>query len=305
MIESLNIFYILLAIILLWKGADVFVESSAKVASRLGVSQLVIGLTVVALGTSAPEFAVTINAALSGQSDISVSNVIGSNIFNLGLILGGVALIYPIKTDSKLVWRDGTVLIAATITILIFLWDLHLSRLEGLILVSGLVIYIFYLFKKREHRNVDIDSTPATGKDILLLLGGLIMIIAGGHLLKESALFLAELFGISHWVIGVTVIAAGTSAPELFTSLIAAFRGYHGISAGNLIGSDLFNLLGVLGLAGILSPLDVISQAHASIFTLVGMVILVVIMMRTGWRLSRGEGLVLIGINLVRWAIYY
>lgn len=303
--EFISILYIIVALILLWKGADLLVDSAAKIAFTLGVSQLVIGLTVVAFGTSAPEFVVTINAALKGQSNISISNVIGSNIFNLGFILGGVAIVQSIKTNKTLIWRDGMVLIATTVTILFFLWDLEFSRIEGIILFTGLIIYVSYLFIKKEKKEVEIELKKATWKDYLFLLGGIAMVMLGGHFLVEGAVAVARALGISEWVIGVTIVAAGTSAPEFVTSLMAAIKGHHGISAGNLIGSDLFNLLGVLGIAGIIRPMTVSPHAHGSIIMLVGMVILVIILMRTGWKLSRSEGIFLVTINLIRWVMDY
>ncbi len=303
--QFINIIYLLAAIVLLWKGADYLVESSAKIAYTFGISQLVIGLTVVAMGTSAPEFVVTINAALKGESNISVSNVIGSNIFNLGFILGGVAIISPIKTNAKLIWRDGMILIATTVTILYFLWDLQLTRPEGIFLFSGLIIYLLFLFIKKEKKELEVKLVKAERWDFVRLLGGLIMIILGGHFLVEGAVGLARFFGISEWLIGVTIVAAGTSAPEFVTSLVAAIKGHHGLSAGNLIGSDLFNLLGVLGIAGIIRPMSVTPHAHSSVIMLVAMVIVVVILMRTGWQLSRGEGIFLVSINLIRWIADY
>ncbi len=303
--EMSHIAYIVLAMILLWKGADILVESAAKIAFSLGISQLVIGLTVISLGTSAPEFVVTINAALRGQSNISISNIIGSNIFNLGFILGGVAIVRTIKTDTKLIWRDGMVLIAATSTILFFLWDLEFKRYEGIILFSGLIAYVSFLFISREKVEAEVDLAPAKATDYFLLIFSIGTVLLGGHFLVEGAVGIAKALGISEWIIGVTIVAAGTSAPEFVTSLMAAIKGHHGISAGNLIGSDLFNLLGVLGLAGIIRPMTVTPQAQSSLIMLVGMVIVVVFLMRTGWRLSRAEGCLLVSANLLRWILDY
>jgi cation:H+ antiporter len=300
----LNIFILLACILALWLGAVWVVEAAARLARRLGMSELVIGLTIVAIGTSAPEFAVTIAAALRGQADISVGNVVGSNIFNLGFILGGVALVRAISTTRTLVWRDGMVLIGTTFLLLFFLRDLTMSRAEGMVLLGLLIVYVGYLIYQREE--VDEDEIPVgqfQRSDILRLLGGLMLVVAGGHFLVEAASFLARLAGVSDWVIGVTIVAAGTSMPEMATSLIAVMRGHHGISAGNLLGSDLFNLLGVLGLAAFLRPLTVDSAAYSSLYLLSALVILVIIMMRTQWQISRREGFVLVAINLVRWIV--
>ncbi|MCO5182995.1 MAG: calcium/sodium antiporter [Anaerolineae bacterium] len=287
----------------LWLGGSWIVDSAARIARRIGMSELVIGLTIVAIGTSAPEFAVTIAAALNGQSDISVANVVGSNIFNLGFILGGVALVAGIPTTRKLVWRDGMMLIGATVMLLVFMLDLRLAWWEGAIMLATLIIYLSYLIIKRD-RSDSADEIPAghfSFRDIPLLIGGIALIIVSGHYLVESAIVIARFFGVSEWVIGVTIVAAGTSAPELATSLVGVLRGRHAISVGNLIGSDLFNLLGVLGLAAMISSLTVGEAAYGSLIVLCGLVIVVVILMRTGWRLTRLEGGLLVGVNAIRW----
>jgi cation:H+ antiporter len=285
----------------LWWGAVWVVEAASRIAKRLGVSELIIGLTVVAMGTSAPEFAVTVGAALKGQGDISIGNVVGSNIFNLGFILGGVALVRAITTSRSLVYRDGVVMIGITFLLLFFLHDLTMARWEGAILFTLLLVYIGYLIYSREPMEEDIPEGDFQWLDIPRLLAGLALIVTSGHFLVESASNLARAFGVSEWVIGVTIVAAGTSAPELVTSLIAVLRGRYGISACNLIGSDIFNLLGVLGLAALLKPMSIDPSAYSSMYLLSGMVIMVVIMMRTGWKISRWEGGLLVLINLVRW----
>lgn len=295
---------ILVSIGLLWKGADVLVESAARIGRRMGLSELVIGLTIVAFGTSAPEFAVTLQAALAGRSDISVGNVVGSNIFNLGFVLGGVALIRGIGTSRSVVWRDALFLVGVTLLLRLFINDQHLVRAEGLTMIALLGVYLAILFWQRDGL-IELDelaSGQGGWRDGLLLLVGIAVVVGGGHLLVESASSLARAFGVSDWVIGVTIVAAGTSSPELFTSLVAASRGHHGISVGNLIGSDLFNLLGVLGLAAVINPRMVVDpEALASVSVLIAMVVLVLVFLRTGWRLSRLEGALLVGINAVRW----
>lgn len=300
---------IVLSIVFLWKGSDLVVESAGKIAVSLGISDLVIGLTVVAVGTSAPEFAVTISAVLAGKSDISVSNVVGSNIFNLGFILGGTAWIHAVATSPKLVYRDGGFLIFTTLLLSWFLFNhstpgqISLDRWEGAILLGLLVSYLSFLFLKKETlEEEEIPHEPVKVLDWFLLVLGLAGVVGGGDLLVESASSVARGFGVSEWVIGVTIVAAGTSAPELATSLTAAIKNRHGMAVGNLIGSDLFNLLGVLGLAGVLKETLIVSEAaKGSMMMLVAMVIVVVIFMRTGWRVSRAEGAFLVIVNLVRW----
>ena len=257
----------------------------------------------VAIGTSAPEFAVTINAAIRGLADISVSNVVGSNIFNLGFILGGCAAIRTIKTTPTIVWRDGLFLLIMSSILTVFLLDLTLTPKEGLALFSCLILYIVFLFWKKDPIGETDAGESATWKDIPILIGGLAAVVGGGHLLVWAATALARGLGLSEWVIGVTIVAAGTSAPEFATSLMAAIKGRYAMSIGNLIGSDLYNLLGVLGLAGMLGPLHIDPAGLHSLYMLVGVVALVIVFMRTGFRVSRWEGLLLIAINLIRWIL--
>jgi cation:H+ antiporter len=299
---AFNIAILIVAIAFLWKGADTLVDSASRIAAKYGISDLVIGLTVVAFGTSAPEFAVTINAALKGQADISVGNIVGSNIFNLGFILGSVAIVKTISASKKLVYRDGVFMIAITFLLLFFFYDNELQRYEGIILMVMLASYLIFLFVKKE--NIDdeeINHDTATWKDNLILPISIATVVMGGHFLVESASFLAKSAGISQWVIAVTIVAAGTSAPEMATSLSAVIKGKHGMSAGNLIGSDLFNIMGVMGLAGAINPMKINPEAYSSLFMLSGMVILVIFFLRTGWKLTRTEGIILVAIGIARW----
>lgn len=298
-----NILIIIASITALAYGATLIVDSAARMARKLGISELIIGLTIVAIGTSAPEFAVTVSAAVSGQANISVSNVVGSNIFNLGFILGGVVAVRAITTTPKIVYRDGGMLIGATLILLFFMRDLQLQVIEGAVLLLLLASYLVYLFTQREVDLAEIPEGDFRWRDVPLFLIGLVMIVLGGDYLVESATEVARFLGLSEWVIGVTIVAAGTSAPEMATSLIGVLRGHSDISIGNLIGSDLFNLLGVLGLAGVIQtqPMIIDSAGLSSLMLLSGMVIFVVVLMRVGWRLNRWEGVMLILINLLRW----
>ena len=300
----LAVVIIVICIVGLWFGANWVVDSATRIARQIGMSDLVIGLTVVAIGTSAPEFAVTISSALSGQSDISVGNVIGSNIFNLGFILGGLALAAGIATTRTMVFRDGSMLIGTTILLLVFLFDLTLSRFEGIILLIILVAYIAYLLYQRAESHEELSKEPFKWTDIPLFLLGIGVVVASGHYFVEEASVLARFFGVSEWVIGVTIVAFGTSAPEIATSGIALSRGQAGLSAGNLIGSDLFNLLGVLGVASILAPggrMMVDASAQESTYTLIAFVCIVVFTMWRKWRITRLEGGLLITLGIIRW----
>lgn len=294
-----------LASAMLWFGANWIVTSASLIARKWGISELVIGLTVVALGTSAPEFLVTLNAAFQGEEAISLSNVVGSNIFNLGFILGTMAMIKPLPSGKTIVYRDGVLLFLTTAAILAVSYTGHMSRVFGGTLVAALICYLVYLgFKKETHGEEELEDLPdreAQWYDYPLLFGGFLAIAVGGHFMVDAATGIALAMGVSSWVIGVTIVAAGTSLPEMVTCLAASVRGRSDMMLGNLIGSDFFNFAGVLGLTCLLRPLNVSPEARSSLLVLVGMVGLVLILLRTGWKLRRWEGALLFGISMMRW----
>jgi len=303
-----NVIIALIAIAAIGFGANWIVDSASRLARKLGISELVVGLTIVAFGTSAPEFAVTLIAAFRDQGDISVGNIVGSNIFNLGFILGGCALVRAIPIDRVLLLRDGMVIGATTILLLVLIGlDFQLDQYDGIILMGLLFIYLGLLFRQRR-TSVQSDEDQESGEvpttltwNLGILFLGLVCVVGGSQVLVESSTYLARSLGVSEWVISVTIIAAGTSAPEFATSLAGVIKGRYALSAGNVIGSDIFNQLGVLGLAGILRPLEVHDSARTSLIALSVMVMFVLIFMRTGWRISRKEGAALLLFALVRW----
>ena len=301
MIIIKDIVILLVSIIVIGKGAVWLIDAAARVAKHFGISELVIGLTVVAFGTSAPEFGVTILAAIRGMGDISVGNIVGSNIFNLGFILGGTAIIHSLKTSRTVVFRDGIFLLFGGILLSVFLWDLTLSKIEGIVLFTLLVLYLLYLYFKKETIETEEPTHAMYRWDPILLFVGIGLVIVGSHFLVESAVNIARFMGVSDWVIGATIIAAGTSAPEFATSLTAAMKSRYGMSVGNLIGSDIFNLFGVLGVAGMMRNLSVGHDAHINLIILSFMIAVVLIFMRTGWVVSRKEGIILVMIGLLRW----
>ena len=301
MIIIKDIVILLVSIIVIGKGAVWLVDAAARVAKHFGISELVIGLTVVAFGTSAPEFGVTILAAIRGMGDISVGNIVGSNIFNLGFILGGTAIIHSLKTSRTIVFRDGFFLLFGGILLSVFLWDLTLSKIEGIVLFTLLVLYLLYLYFKKETIETEEPTHAMYRWDPILLFVGIGLVIVGSHFLVESAVSIARFMGVSDWVIGATIIAAGTSAPEFATSLTAAMKSRYGMSVGNLIGSDIFNLFGVLGVAGMMRNLSVGHDAQINLIILSFMIAVVLIFMRTGWVVSRKEGIILVMIGLLRW----
>ena len=227
-----NILIIIATVFGLWGGAVWVVESASIIAKKLGLSELVIGLTVVAIATSAPEFAVTVIAAIQGSMSISVGNVVGSNIFNLGVILGLVAMLGVVSTNRSILFRDGMLLLGTGVMLTLFFLDNHLSFIEGILLVITLIVYIIVLIRQKEKVEEDIATGNFKWFDIIKLIAGVGLILISADFLVDSATDIARHYGVSEWMIGITIVAAGTSVPELATSLVAVAKGRHGISIG-------------------------------------------------------------------------
>lgn len=243
---------------ILWKCAELLVAGAVGLAQRTGVSPLVIGLTVVAMGTSAPEVAASIAAALRGAGDVSIGNVYGSNIANLALVGGLCALIRPMKVPRQTLQREIPVMILTALLLWPILHNLHLSRPEGIILLSlfaALILLTVYL-ARREHKSIEVPEQKfiSVTKGLLFVAAGLIGLALGADMAVRGAVFVGERIGLSQAVIGLTIIAIGTSLPELATSLVAIIKGEQDISIGNLVGSNIFNTLLVVGTAGTVRP---------------------------------------------------
>ena len=247
---------------LLIKGADFFVGGASGIASKFGIPQIVIGLTIVAIGTSAPEAAVSISAALSENADIAIGNVIGSNILNILLILGIVGCIVPLAVSKEIIKRDIPVIIGTTIILIVCCLDGLLSKLEGVILLFIFVGYLGILLKNalsnKDNKKEEKNSDNLLGL-ILITIAGLGMIVMGSRLTVDCASNIATAFGMSERLIGLTIVAFGTSLPELITSIVAARKGNADISVGNVVGSSIFNILFILGLTSLICPINVIS----------------------------------------------
>jgi cation:H+ antiporter len=304
-----------LTVVGLWIGARLFVDSAIRLARRVGLSELVIGLTVVSVGTSTPELAVSLDAAYKGFGDIAVANVLGSNVYNLAFILGVVSLFVALPVERSLVRRDGVALLASTAVGAAVLLDLTVSRLDGVVLAGLFVTYTVYLLRRGNPAAGDqpVASTDVTrelpvrgsspGRDVALLVAGLALVLLSGDLLIGAASALARGAGISEWVIGGTIVAAGTSTPEFAVSLVALRRGSFGVSIGNIVGSNIFNVLGVMGLAALVRPLSVSATALPTLGWLVAISALVVAALWTGRKLSRVEGGLFAGSEIVRWTM--
>ncbi|PAU83281.1 sodium:calcium antiporter [Halorubrum salipaludis] len=307
---------IAVTVIGLWIGARALVDSTVRIARRFGVSELTIGLTIVAMGTSTPELVVTVDAALAGLGEIGVGNVVGSNAYNLAFILGAVSLLRVIPVERSLVHRDGVALVLSTVAGFAVLFDRTVTGVEGALLAGLFAAYTAYVVRdERTTHSIETEYTDSrvtgalpTGfshraRDGLLLVGGLALVLVSGHFMVESASALARGAGVSDWAIGGTIVAAGTSTPELAVSLVAMRQGHVGMSVGNVVGSNVFNLLGILGIASLVRPLAV---GGAAIETLLWLTVLTVVMVGALWsgrRLSRTEGALFVCSELTRWAL--
>lgn len=256
--------YLLLIIgfILLIKGADFFVEGSSNIAKVFRIPNVIIGLTLVAFGTSAPEAAVSITAILKNSADLSVSNIIGSNIFNLLIVLGFTALFKDVVTEKKVIVKDYMISLLSAILLFILVivnyftrGMLVIGRISGIILLLGLIIYLFSLIKSVSKEDKIVETRKFSIMDLVLTLGGLALVIFGGQMTVNSACAIARSLGISERVIGLTIVAIGTSLPELCTSLVALIKGENDIAVGNVIGSNIFNILFILGISSFLNPI--------------------------------------------------
>lgn len=257
-----------LGLVVLTMGAELLVRSASRLAMAAGISSLVVGLTVVAFGTSAPELVVSVRAALEGRSDVAVGNVVGSNILNVLFILGISALIIPLRVSRQLVRVEVPLMVGASLVMLILAWDGRIGRLDGLLLVLGLLFYAGWTVRRslREAAAASSDhaghanrpSIPFLIANVTLLAIGLALLAVGSRWFVEAAITIARQRGVSELIIGLTIVAAGTSLPEVATSIVAAIRGERDIAVGNVVGSNLFNILGVLGISGIIAAEGVV-----------------------------------------------
>jgi cation:H+ antiporter len=293
------------SIVGLWFGAEWLVAGAAALARRFGISELVIGLTVVAFGTGLPEAVVTLDAVATGHTDLAVGNVVGSNIVNIAVVLGVVSLVRAVPVSRSLVRRDGLALVGTTVLAVVVAVDGRVSRLEGGLLLVLWLGYLWTLFRNHGTgpRQTESETQAAGVRAVGKLVVGLVVVVASGALLVEAATTVARAFGISEWTIGATVVAIGTSTPELVVSLLAVVRGRSGLSLGNVIGSNIVNLFGVLGLAALVTPLSVTSAAFGGLLWLLALVAVFLATLWTGRRLSRVEGGALLGSEVVRWVL--
>jgi cation:H+ antiporter len=298
-------------LLLLILGAEILVRGASRLAAVFGVSPLAIGLTIVAIGTASPEIAVSLQAAVNGQGDLTLGNVLGSNIFNILFILGLTALLAPIVIAEQLIRLDAPIMLGVSLLAFGLALDGSLGRLDGTLLAAGLIGYIIFALRQSRSESKQVQSEyaqefaakePRTARNttinILFILAGLGLLVLGSRWLVNSAVILARLMGVSELVIGLTVVAVGTSLPEVATSIIAALKKESDIAVGNAVGSNILNLLGVLGLGALLAPRGISVPGHVLRIDFLAMVFTALVSLPVFYidnRISRGEGLLLLG----------
>lgn len=303
---------LIVAFVALIKGADMFVDGSASLARRLGVSPVIIGLTIVAMGTSAPEAAVSVSASVGGQNEIALGNVIGSNLFNLLLVLGFCMLITKVPTTKEILARDFPWNILATVAVVVMVAFFtmangpEIGRIEGIVLLILFVSYLGYVIFKTIKNRIPADESEIANvslpKSIIFLLVGIVLIVVGGDCVVDSASKIASDLGMSEMLIGLTIVACGTSLPELVTSIVAAKKGECDMAIGNVVGSNMFNLLFILGMAATINPIEVDLGSGVLIdaILLLGFTVMMYLFSLHGTKLQKAKG----GVSVALYAIY-
>jgi cation:H+ antiporter len=288
---------------LLYLGGELMVRGSASLGLRLGMTPLLTGLTIVAFGTSAPELVVSLQAALNGKGGLAVGNVVGSNICNIALILGISTLVRPIKVDARLVRHDVPIMLVCTLLMVVMLLDGKISRLDGVTLLLCLAAFVAYTVRdsrstsqrvRAEFQEAVRDVDHSVIKSVLITMGGLGLLVWGGGSFVTGAIGFSEAFGIAPAVIGLSVAAVGTSLPELATSVVAAMRGYGDMAAGNVVGSNIFNILSVLGVTSTVSPLNSGAVTMVDLGVMLAFSFVSMRLLGTQWVMERWEGALLV-----------
>lgn len=302
----LNALFLLLGLVLLTFGAQILIKGGAALAFRLGLTALVVGLTVISYGTSSPELVVCLQAALNGSGAIAIGNIIGSNICNIALIVGLCSLVTPLTASAQVIRREVPIMIGVSLLLVAVLWDGAVGRLDGTVLVGGLVLYTWFTVRgaraeKDQLAGEEYDQdykagSVGLGRSFALVVAGLVVLIGGSHLFVEGAVEIARAFGVSEAVIGLTVVAIGTSLPELATSLVAALRRHSDVAIGNVVGSNIFNVLGILGITALVQPLDATGISRLDLGVMLVTAIALLPLARSGGRVTRLEGAALLAV---------
>lgn len=297
----LDSIYIIGGLVFLYYGGDLLISGSLRIAQTFKISPFVIGATVMGFGTSAPELSVSLLAAFQGSPEISIGNVIGSNIANIGLVLGLTAFLVPLTIEQRILRRETPPLLIATFLILFLTWDNALGRWEGILLLAGVVLYTWRAFRVKEEPSSALDTTgggyflnKGIAYQFLLIAAGLILLVAGAQLMVKGGVNFARAFGISEWFIGISIIAIGTSLPEIISALMSAYRGHGEMALGNVFGSNIFNIFMVLGATATVKPLTVLEVIHPDLLFTTGLTCFLLILIRLEHTLSKRDGVILL-----------
>lgn len=313
LIIIINVLLVAVGLAMLFVGSEFLIRGSVKIAKRMHISQLVIGLTVVAFGTSTPELVVSINSALEGQADISLGNVIGSNIVNIGLILGLSAAIFPIAVHIKTIRREIPIMLAVSLIIIPISLDGTISQIDGVFLVLSLIAFIYFSYRQSKKEKtislvIDKNGENSTSnnlafapliKNILFVIIGIILLYFGSSFTVDNAVSIANSLGISERIIGLTIIALGTSLPELITSVGAARKKHADLSIGNIIGSNIFNVLAILGISSLIIGIKVNFNIFIDYIVMIGFSAALIPVMKSGFIITKKEGYVLVTAYLL------
>lgn len=303
MTELEIILYLVGGLIMLFIGAEGLIRGSSNLAIKIGITPLIVGLTVVAFGTSAPELVVSLKAALVGNSSISLGNVIGSNIANIALILGIASLIRPLYVHANIIMREIPIMIGVSILLIVLLLDGEVGFIDGLIFVLGIIVYtIVNIYMARKEKSSEVKEEFEEGLksrlgvpvSIIFVVIGLGLLIIGANFFVQSAVAIAKLFNISDAIIGLTIVAIGTSLPELITSIVASYKKESDIAIGNVVGSNIFNILGILGITALIVPISSIGISSIDLIIMVVTAIVLLPLSKSGLRISRIEGMFLL-----------
>lgn len=311
----LQLLLVAVGLVMLFFGAEWLVKGSVAIANKLRISQLVIGLTIVAFGTSAPELAVSVSSAMQGIPDVALGNVVGSNIVNIGLILGIAAIISPIVVKRNVIRKEIPILIGLSFLLILISVDGVISFVDGLMLVSGIVVFSVFSYRTSKKESADVTSVIESEefhivakknlmpKTVFLIGVGLTLLTFGSFLTVENAVKIAQQIGMSDRIIGLTLIAVGTSLPELITSVVAARKGHADLSVGNILGSNIFNILAIVGTSSIISEIAVNNLMWFDYFVMIGFALVLLPIVRTGFVISRIEGILLL-VGYVGYTIF-
>jgi len=297
----IHLLQIVIGLALLYYGGEFLITGSIRIAKRFNISPFIIGATVIGFGTSAPELAVCILAAMQEAPELAMGNVIGSNIANAGLVLGLTAICSPIFIEEKRFQEESPALMVATILVTLLAWDFYVGRLEGMVMVVLLVVYLWKALRKKDSSGSQFHEDAGTyfsgrglGAQFFLVFIGLILLIFGADRLVDGGVAIARIMGMSEWFIGISIVALGTSLPEIVSSIFAAKRGHGEMAIGNIFGSNIFNILMVLGTTAIIKPLEIKEPIHPDLLLTTGLTCFLLILIRVEHKLSKLDGVLLL-----------